>query len=187
MHGVVAGQVCVGFGVAEIVERDDLDLLLAIGLVQRAQDVAADAAVTIDSDFDGHSCSSDKGDSSTCRPRSAGYRFSPSSRSAVCTMFSAVNPKCLNRSFATPDAPKVVMPMTAPRLRRSDAMCQAPPPRSRRALHAARQHLLAIGLLLSYRTRWCTASTLRARGDLVGAGPEPRPPPARLPSQSPSA
>ncbi len=54
MHGVVAREVRVGLRVAQVIERDDLDFFLAIRFVQRAQDVAADAAIAIDTDFDGH-------------------------------------------------------------------------------------------------------------------------------------
>ena len=98
VHAVVARQVRVGLRVAQVVERDDLDFLLAVRLVQRAQDIATDAAVAIDSDFDGHS-----------------LYLSTHSRSTAATTFSGVNPKCLNRSLATPEAPNEVMPTTAPR------------------------------------------------------------------------
>ena len=53
MRGVVARQVRIGLGLAEVVDRDDLDVVLLPAFVMRAQDVAADAAVTVDSDFDG--------------------------------------------------------------------------------------------------------------------------------------
>ncbi len=52
--GVVAGQMGVGLGIAEIVDGDDLDLAIAPFLVQRAQHVAPDAAVTVDRCLDGH-------------------------------------------------------------------------------------------------------------------------------------
>src|SRR5690606_691221 len=52
--GVVAGEVRVGFGIAQVVDGDDLDLLGALRLVQGAQDVTADAAVAVDTYFDGH-------------------------------------------------------------------------------------------------------------------------------------
>ena len=54
MHGVVARQVRIGFGAAQIVHRDDLDVLVAPGFVQGTQDIAADAAVAVDGDADGH-------------------------------------------------------------------------------------------------------------------------------------
>ncbi len=54
VRGVVARQMRVRFRVAEIVHGDDLDLAAALALVERAQDVAADPAIAIDCDFDGH-------------------------------------------------------------------------------------------------------------------------------------
>src|SRR5258708_32618388 len=53
MHRVVAQQMCVGLDRAEIVERDHFDVLAA-GLGDGAQDVAADAAKPVDGDPDGH-------------------------------------------------------------------------------------------------------------------------------------
>src|SRR6185437_9533763 len=54
VHGVIARQVRIGFGVAEIVQGDDLHFPGAAALVERAQDVAADAAVAVDSHLDWH-------------------------------------------------------------------------------------------------------------------------------------
>ena len=54
VSGVVACQVRVGLGVTEIVDRDDLNLIGAAALVQRAKDVATDASVSVDGDFDRH-------------------------------------------------------------------------------------------------------------------------------------
>ena len=54
MHRVVAQQVRVGLDRAEIVDGHDLDVLAA-GLGDGAQDVAADAAEPVDGDPDGHS------------------------------------------------------------------------------------------------------------------------------------
>ncbi len=54
MRGVVLRQVRIGLRVAEIVDRDDLDLVGALRFVQRAQDVAADSSVTVDTHFDRH-------------------------------------------------------------------------------------------------------------------------------------
>ena len=51
---VVPGQVGIGIRRAEIVDRDDLDILAA-AFIQRAQHVAADAAVAVDANLD---CSS---------------------------------------------------------------------------------------------------------------------------------
>jgi hypothetical protein len=44
----------VGLGTAEIVDRDDGKVMLLAAFVVGAQDVAADAAVAVDRDFDGH-------------------------------------------------------------------------------------------------------------------------------------
>src|SRR5690606_4504938 len=53
---VIAGQMRVRARVAEIVDRDDRDLVRSLALVERAQDVAPDAAVTVDRYFDRHVC-----------------------------------------------------------------------------------------------------------------------------------
>ena len=55
--GVVLGQVGIGVGIAEVVDGNDLDFAGAPALVERAQDVAADAAVAVDCDFDRHALS----------------------------------------------------------------------------------------------------------------------------------
>src|SRR5690606_15785051 len=52
--GVVARQVRVGLGIAQIVDGDDFDVVLLAGFVVGTQDVAADAAVPVDGDADGH-------------------------------------------------------------------------------------------------------------------------------------
>ena len=57
MHRVVAHQVGVGLDRAEIVDRDDVDVL-APGFIDGANDVAADAAKSVDGDFYGHAYSS---------------------------------------------------------------------------------------------------------------------------------
>jgi hypothetical protein len=44
----------VGLGAAEIVDRDDGEIVLLPAFVVRAQNVAADAAVAVDRDFEGH-------------------------------------------------------------------------------------------------------------------------------------
>jgi hypothetical protein len=54
VRGVVAGQVGVRLGVAEVVDRHDLDVLLLAAFVESAQDIAADAAITVDCNFDRH-------------------------------------------------------------------------------------------------------------------------------------
>ena len=52
--GVVAGEMGVGLGVAEVVDRDDADLVGAPALVEGAEDVAADAPETVDAYLDRH-------------------------------------------------------------------------------------------------------------------------------------
>ena len=47
--GIVAGQVRVGLGIAEVIDRDNADLVSAPALVQRPQNVSADPAVAVDS------------------------------------------------------------------------------------------------------------------------------------------
>src|SRR5690606_26067633 len=54
VYRVVAGQVRVRFGFAEIVDGDDLDVVLLAAFIVRTKDIAADAAVTVDCDADGH-------------------------------------------------------------------------------------------------------------------------------------
>jgi hypothetical protein len=44
----------IGFWITQIVDRDDLDWVLFAALVVGAQDVAPDAAVTVDGNLDGH-------------------------------------------------------------------------------------------------------------------------------------
>ena len=77
VRGVVAGEVGVGLGVPEVVHRHDLDVVLLAALVVGAEDVAADAAIAVDGDLDGH--------------------FLPLAMTAltVATTLSTVNPKCL--------------------------------------------------------------------------------------------
>ena len=53
MHAVVAQQMRVGLDRAEIVDGDDVDVLAA-GFVDGAQDVAADAAKSVDGNSDCH-------------------------------------------------------------------------------------------------------------------------------------
>ena len=40
--------------IAQVIDRDDLDFVGALRFIQRAQDVAADTSVTVDTYFDGH-------------------------------------------------------------------------------------------------------------------------------------
>ncbi len=53
MHAVVAEQVRVGLGAAEIVDRDRHDVVAAT-LDHRAQHQPADAAEAVDGDLNGH-------------------------------------------------------------------------------------------------------------------------------------
>ena len=52
--GVVLGQVRIGVGITQVVDGNDLDFVGAAGLVQRTQDIAADAAVPVDRDLRSH-------------------------------------------------------------------------------------------------------------------------------------
>ena len=54
MRRVVARQVGIGFHRAQVVDRHDLDIVFLVALVVGTEDIAADAAVTVDGDFDGH-------------------------------------------------------------------------------------------------------------------------------------
>src|SRR5207249_8939728 len=54
MHGVVTRQVRVGLRAAEIVKRNDREIMLFPAFVMCAKDIAADAAIAVDGDFDGH-------------------------------------------------------------------------------------------------------------------------------------
>ncbi len=57
MRGVVPRQMRVGFGAAEVVDRDDGEIVLLAVLVVRAQDVAPDAPVPVDRNLDRHAVS----------------------------------------------------------------------------------------------------------------------------------
>ena len=54
VHGVEARQMRIGIGITQVVDRDDLDPARVLALVQRAQNVAADAAITVDCHLDRH-------------------------------------------------------------------------------------------------------------------------------------
>src|SRR5450830_174476 len=54
VRGVVAGQVGVRFGIAQVVDGNDLDILFLAAFVESAQYITADAAVAIDCNFDRH-------------------------------------------------------------------------------------------------------------------------------------
>ncbi len=51
---VVARQMGIGLRVAQVVDRDDLDLVRALRLEQRAQNVSSDTAVAVDAHLDSH-------------------------------------------------------------------------------------------------------------------------------------
>src|SRR5204862_3140847 len=55
VHGVIAREMRVGLGVAEIVQSDELNIVLLAVFVVRTQDVAPDAPVTVDCYLDCHS------------------------------------------------------------------------------------------------------------------------------------
>ena len=54
VDGIVLRQMRIGFGVTKIVEGDDLDFPSVLALVKRAQHVATDAAVAVDTHLDCH-------------------------------------------------------------------------------------------------------------------------------------
>ena len=54
VRSIVARQVCVAIGIAEIIDRNDLDLRSLVALVQCAHHVAADSAIAIDGNLNGH-------------------------------------------------------------------------------------------------------------------------------------
>ena len=53
MHAVIAQEMRIGFDRAQIVDRDDIDILAA-GFDDGAQDIAADAAKSVDCDANRH-------------------------------------------------------------------------------------------------------------------------------------
>src|SRR5450631_691511 len=97
VRGVIARQMSIGLRVSQIVDGDDLDFAIALGLIQRPQNIAPDATVTVDTDFDGH----------------VSPQLLVNSSTSFATL-SAVKPKCGNRSDALPDSPKRSMPSTRP-------------------------------------------------------------------------
>src|SRR5882672_4174899 len=54
VYGVVARQMRVGLGVAQIVDGDELQVVALPAFIVRAQDIAADAAVAVDGDSNAH-------------------------------------------------------------------------------------------------------------------------------------
>jgi len=54
MGGIVLGQMGIGFGIAQIVDGDHLDFIRTAGFIEGAHYIAADAAIAVDGNFDGH-------------------------------------------------------------------------------------------------------------------------------------
>jgi hypothetical protein len=54
MRRVKLRQMRVGFGIAEIVDGDDLQVMLLATFIVGTQDIAADAAIAIDGNAKGH-------------------------------------------------------------------------------------------------------------------------------------
>src|SRR5690606_25856097 len=103
---VVLREVGIRLGVAQIVDRNDLDVMLLAAFVVGAQHVTADTAVAIDGNSDGHVFI-------------LLWRGGLDSQAAITLLTasvtaSAVMPKCLNSAPAGADSPNVSMPTTAP-------------------------------------------------------------------------
>ena len=101
VRGVVLREMGVGRGVAEVVDGDDREIVPLPALVVRAEDHAADAAVPVDGDANGHRLLLSKN------------RYERTRLTAATTL-STVNPKCLNSSGPGADSPNRSMPITAP-------------------------------------------------------------------------
>src|SRR5271170_1231178 len=54
MHGIVACQVCIGFGVAKIVDCNDLNVVFFLALIMGAQNIAPNPAIAVDCYPNGH-------------------------------------------------------------------------------------------------------------------------------------
>src|SRR6185312_14735896 len=91
VRGVVLQQVGVGLGVAQVVDRDELQIVLLAALVVSAQHHAADASKSVD-----------------------GYLDHPNMLLTTSATRSGVKPKCLKSSPAGADSPKRSMPTTLP-------------------------------------------------------------------------
>ena len=101
VRGVVARQMRVGLRVAEVVDRDELQVVLFAAFIVRAQDVAADAAVTVDRYSNAHS----------------GTPKGFSQRKTLLTAFttlSTVKPKYSKSLAPGADSPYRSIPTTAP-------------------------------------------------------------------------
>src|SRR5204863_2049258 len=104
----------IGLDRSEVVDRYDFDGVLFTALIMGTKDVAADAAVTVDGDFDGHALSPDtlqrrKPIGTVARsavPHRVGRSTSRRSHHAVVTRFAApttawtVHPNCLTPAAA---------------------------------------------------------------------------------------
>ena len=86
---VVLGEVGVGLGIAQVIDGHDLNIVLFATFVMGTQDVAADAAVAVNSNANRHDINLLV--YKTCLTASA--------------TFSAVRPKCLNNTPAGADSP----------------------------------------------------------------------------------
>ncbi|MOA19390.1 hypothetical protein D3C78_1397680 [compost metagenome] len=86
--GVVARQVRVRLGIAQVVDGDDFDIVLLATFVVGTQDVAADATVTVDGDANSHT-------------KLLFYKTCLT----VSATLSAVSPKNLNNAPAGADSP----------------------------------------------------------------------------------
>ena len=54
VRGVVLRQVGIDAGIAQIVDGHDFDIVFFTAFIVGAQDIAADATITVDSDLDSH-------------------------------------------------------------------------------------------------------------------------------------
>src|SRR5262249_14834793 len=54
VRGVVLGQMRVGFGIAEVVDRHELEVVFLAVLIERAQRVSANPAIAVDCDANRH-------------------------------------------------------------------------------------------------------------------------------------
>src|SRR5690606_25256067 len=88
MGGVETGQVGIGLGIAQVVDRHDLDVVLFTAFIVGPQNIAADAAITVDRHAYRHCYSPVY---KTC--------------STAAATRSAVRPKCLNSAPAGADSP----------------------------------------------------------------------------------
>src|SRR5258706_6177880 len=98
VHGVVLQQVRIGGGVAEVVDRDELQAVLLAAFIVGAEDVAADAPESVDGYLDRHVL----------------LAFQLRMLLTAFATFSGVKPKCLKRSPAGADSPNRSRPTTAP-------------------------------------------------------------------------